>query len=185
MPILNILWKGSANILLALSVDGAWFWMILNESNTHFTFWIFLFFLQNYVRLVWRNINFPIKTMLDNASIHLTRQTMNLAQYLKMELHYLLPYWPHLAPIELIFGALKKRITALKLEETIDFAKPSGKKMIIECMRLIGVAKWRNMWTHFVKEAKRAIIKITEKENDAWILLHTLNDIGQNPKAKD
>ena len=83
LPILNILWKGSANILLALSVDGTWFWMILNESNTHFTFWIFLFFLQNYVRLVWRNINFPIKLMLDNASIHLTRQTMNLAQYLK------------------------------------------------------------------------------------------------------
>ena len=44
-PILNTLWKESSDILLALSIDGAWFWMILNENNTHFIFWVFLFFL--------------------------------------------------------------------------------------------------------------------------------------------
>ena len=109
-PILNTLWKGSSNILLALSIDGAWFWMILNESNTHFTFWVFLFFLQNYIKFGWGDAKFPIKVMLDNASIHQTSQTMKLAQFLEMELHYLPQYWPHLTPIELIFGALIKKL---------------------------------------------------------------------------
>ena len=31
MPILKTLCKGRTNILLALSIDGRWFWMILNE----------------------------------------------------------------------------------------------------------------------------------------------------------
>ena len=131
MPILNTLCKGSTNILLALSIDGRWFWMILSESSTYFTFCIFLFLLQNYVRFVWGNVKFPIKVMLDNASIHLTSQTMKIAQYLKMELNYLPPCWPHLAPIELIFGALKKRITAIKLGEAIDILKRAGRDLLL------------------------------------------------------
>ena len=177
MPILNTLCKGSTNILLALSIDGRWFWMILSESSTHFIFCIFLFLLQNYVKFVWGNVKFPIKVMLDNASIHLTSKTMKIAQYLKMKLNYLPPYWPHLAPIELIFDALKKRITAIKLGEAIDFAKPSGKWFIIECLSQNERDKCKNLWIHFIKEAKRIIIEVTEKEKELFKLFRVINGI--------
>ena len=177
IPNLNIICKGSTNILLALSIDGRCFWMILSESSTHFTFCIFLFLLQNYVRFIWGKVKFPIKVMLENASIHLTSQTMKIAQYLKMELNYLPQYWPHLAPIELIFGALKKRITVIKLGETIDFAKPSGKRFIIECLSQNGRDKCKNLWIHFIKEAKRVIIEVTEKEKESFMLLRAINGI--------
>ena len=177
MSIKNTLCKRSTNILLAFSIDGRWFWMILSESSTHFTFCIFLFLLQNYVRFVWGNVKFPIKVMLDNTSIHLTSGTMKIAQYLKMELNYLPPYWPHLAPIELIFGALKKRITSIKIGEAIDFAKPSGKRFIIECLSQNGRDKWKNLWIHFIKEAKRIIIEVTEKEKESIMLLRAINGI--------
>ena len=83
-----------------------------------------------------------------------------------MELHYLPPYWLNLAPIKLIFYALKKRISVIKSEGVVDFSKPSDKKRIIEGLRLIGKEKWRNMWSHFVKESKRFIIEVKEKEGD-------------------
>ena len=77
--------------------------------------------------------------------------------------------------------SFKKENCSNKIIRDYYFAKPNGKKMTIERMILIGEEKLRNIWTHFVKEAKRAIIKITEKDNDAWILLHALNNYGQNP----
>ena len=102
---------------------------------------------------------------------------MKIAQYLKMELNYLPPYLPHLAPIELIFGALKKRITVIKLGEEIDFAKPSEKRFIIECLSQNGRDKCKNLWIHFMNEAKRVIIEVTEKKKKSFMLLSAINGI--------
>ena len=158
-PIINSICKGSANILLGILIDGKWLWMILDWSNTSYTFGVYLFILKKYIEIVWDQVSLQIKVMLDNASVHLTKKVKRLASHLSLELNYLPPYWPHLAPVELVFGAIKKRISCLKIKEAIDFDKPSGKKIILNTLRNINTDVWIKMWGKFIFEAKQAILE--------------------------
>ena len=135
------------------------------------------FFLQNYIKFGWGYAKFPIKVILDNASIHQASQTMKLAQFLKMELHYLPPYWLHLAPIEQIFGALKKRITVMRSECVFWLFKTMWQETNYWRTE---IDKKRNMKEYveiLCLEAKRDIIEADEKEGEELMLYDVLNKI--------
>ena len=109
-PIINEICRGSANILLGLLIEGTWLWMILYWPNTSNTFWIYLFILKKYREITWNQGSLPVKVMLDNASVHLTQKVKRLSSHLSLELNYFPLYWPHLAPVELFFELLKRRL---------------------------------------------------------------------------
>ena len=44
---------------------------------------------------------------IDNASIHLTSENKILAALYGLEMHGIPEYWPHLAPVEYIYGMVK------------------------------------------------------------------------------
>jgi transposase len=60
--------------------------------------------------------------VLDNASIHKSQKTIELAQEAECKLLFLPPYSPHLNPIEKLWGNIKrawKNASHLTLEETV------------------------------------------------------------------
>jgi transposase len=54
--------------------------------------------------------------------------------------HFIPPYTPTLAPIELVFGVIKKRIKSEKEKRAINFSKKKGKMCIIEAMNQISMS---------------------------------------------
>ena len=67
---------------------------------------------------------------LDNASIHSSDSTKRLFAYLNLNIFYLPPYWPHLAPVELLFKIIKSKIRSKFWEKEINFDKNSGMEWI-------------------------------------------------------
>ena len=139
-------------------VDGQWLWMMLDCMNNKYTIWIYILILKKYIEFVLKPLSAPIIVMLDNASVHLTNEVKRVSKHSFMEIHYLPPYWPHLAPIEIIFGATKRRISNLKTSNPIDFTKPTGKKIIMNSLVQINTKICMNFWRKFIKEAKASIM---------------------------
>ena len=168
--IINTTWKGTTNMILGLTIDGQWLWIMLDWMNNKYTFWIYLFILKRYIELVWRISSTSIKVMLDNASIHLTNEVKRISKHLSFGLQYLPPYCPHLAPIELIFGVVKRRISNQKNKNLIDFSKLSGKKAIVNSLEHISTEICMNFWRKFIKEAKASIMSARDTIKEQRII---------------
>ena len=67
---------------------------------------------------------------LDNAFIHSSDSTKRLFTYLNLNVFYLPPYWPHLAPVELLFKIIKSKIRSKFWEKEINFDKNLGMEWI-------------------------------------------------------
>ena len=104
------------------------------------------------------------------ASIHLTNEVKRISKHLSFELQYLPPCCPHLAPIELIFGAVKRRISNQKNKNLIDFSKLSGKKAIVNSLEHISTEICMNFWRKFIKEAKASIMSARDTIKEQRII---------------
>ena len=62
---------------------------------------------------------------LDNASIYSYDSTKRLFAYLNLNAFYLSPYWPHLAPVKLLFKIIKSKIRSKFWVKEINFDKNS------------------------------------------------------------
>ena len=113
-PVINTIWKWNPIIILGLFSTGKWIWVVLPCNNSTDSFWIFLLILREYAELNWNDAKMPIKIILDNASLHITSRTKQVWSNFKMLMHFLPQYSPHLAPVELIFGAVKNKIRRMK-----------------------------------------------------------------------
>ena len=154
--IININSQGRWTLIWALMSDGNWICMIHYSTTTSQDFWLFLYLLK--VHLNWQN-NYKDKQVvvtLDNASIHSTADVKATASKFGMKIIGLPPYWPHLAPVEYVFGAIKGHIRNTSTYGIINYSKSSGKR-IIKGFKELTQAKGINLWHKMVKESKLVI----------------------------
>ena len=144
--------------------------MMLDSMNNKYTFWIYILILKKYIEFVLKPPKNPIIVMLDNSSVHLTNEVKRVSKHSFIEIHYLHPYCLHLAPIELIFGATKRRISNLNTNNPIYFTKPTGKKIIINSLEHINTEICMNFWRKFTKEAKASIISARDAIKELKII---------------
>ena len=100
--------------------DGNWIFMIHYSTTTSQNFWSFLYLLKVYLN--WQN-NYKDKQVivtLDNASIHSTADVKVAASKLRMKIIALPSYWPHLVPVEYVFGAIFGHIRNTSIYGIID-----------------------------------------------------------------
>ena len=114
-------------MIWALLTNGNWLWMTINDTTKSVDFWLFQYILYQYVSKWFENQLNCVTLTMDNASIHLTKQSKELSKDLGFEIMTLPPYCPHLAPWELVFGMVKKIISKKSIDSCIDFTKSSGK----------------------------------------------------------
>jgi Mg2+/Co2+ transporter CorB len=77
---------------------------------------------------------------------------------LKLELAFLPPYSPALAPIELVFGFIKSKIRASAKEEAVNFSKSTGIRYIQNALQELTAHVIKKVWLRMVKTAKEVIV---------------------------
>ena len=100
-----------------------------------------------------------VKITSDNARIHLAIKTQIATGYLKLNMHMLPPYSPQLAPVEWVFGMIKRIISTMKSAIMIDFSKKSGETAIHQALRRINENLGKRIWLKFIMESKNVIIE--------------------------
>ena len=105
--LLNMWYKGSKTMIMAISSTGYWFASPLATKNNSETFGNFLNKLLLWVKLdLERELSNWI-IIIDNSRIHKTRDVLDTFKRSGSNVSFIPPYTPSLAPIELVFNWLK------------------------------------------------------------------------------
>ena len=132
--------------------------MLNPDTTTTKDFGMFFYLLRLYLDKWFYPEGAEVVITIKNVGIHLTLQAKNTEVKLNMKIIWLPPYWPHLAPVELVFGLIKAYIHRRSTFECLDYSKTSGKRIIIKGLEGLTTQIGRKMWTSIVKTASRIII---------------------------
>ena len=157
-PIVNVWWSGRAVVLFALMSTGDWIWYISNKTTNSGQFWKFVLLVQKFVEMCTHITMDQTRILLDNASIHLSEFTKRITKMLRVRMMFLPQYSPQLAPVELVFGMLKRKISSKRRQKPINFSSIKGKKEISYTLNDFWQAKAKRLWLVFVNEAKKWIL---------------------------
>ena len=98
------------------------------------------------------------RILLDNASIHLSGFTKRITKKLVARMMFLPQYSPQLAPVELVFGILKRKISTQRKQKSISFGSVDGRKEISFALNDFWQTKAKRLWLLFVNETKKWIL---------------------------
>ena len=130
----NIGFTGSLDMFGAITFKGDWFYSYLTENNNS----------EELIKLInkliiwfWEDLKINIMNLvllIDNCLIHTSRNSMKNLNELKCQIVFLLPYSPQLAPIEMMFHVMKRKICKHYKGEIIRLCSKDGIRNIIEIL---------------------------------------------------
>ena len=133
----NIPFVGSACIIAWILSNGCWFSLITNSTINSRKFIVFL---ENLKQWLQKNSKFNysnILILLDNWSIHKSKETVWKLNKMKVKKLYLPPYSPNFAPVEEFFGIMKMKIRNQWANEIVKFSKKSNYNKIVKSLKSI------------------------------------------------
>ena len=131
--------------------------MTLDGTTNSESFILYLLILTNFED-VFQKYWFSIIWVLDNAAVHTTENTKSAAKHLEIELNLPPPYWPHLAPVERIFGWIKKKIWREEDGHPVNFSKANGKQAITNVLEAMRPSMPIILWLGSIRKSKEVII---------------------------
>ena len=144
----------SLNIVFAICSNGSWLEMLSNNTLTTDRFIIFL---RNLKTFLEENNYFEFKRiviLLDNLPSHRTDKVVDMLLKWSFDICYIPPYSPSLAPVELTFGRLKRKLTQKQKEKWINLSNYEGYSLVVLCMKEIDAKVILNWFSHFYREVK-------------------------------
>ena len=109
-PILNTLRIRRITVIFGLWTNDKWLAMTLNGNTNSESFILYLLVLTNFVKMSFKNVDFPITGVLDNAAVHTTENTKSATKFLKIKLNLIPPYWQHLVWWKGPLDGLKRKL---------------------------------------------------------------------------
>ena len=125
--IINTNWEGRLNLIFELWSNGKYIAIIQDQAGTEKTFQIFLIILKKYLDSLNEDNDQSLWVILNNASVHTTESVQKVAQMTGIELTWLPSDSPNFAPVEMVFGIIKRNIWSTKSKEKVNFSRPSGR----------------------------------------------------------
>ena len=101
-----------------------------------------------------------------NARIHHTLKVKQIAYLKNFEMYYLPQYSPDLAPVELVFGLIKRKLRWKISNQGWNFSKNDGKDAIVNAWCEIDKESIKRMWIQTIKASLKYIFK---KATSNWI----------------
>ena len=158
--IANTFWRGSAQMIWAMSISVNLMWIICSGTTNSKKFWIFLMLLKKFIE-IWTQIKAEnVVITMDNTVIHHSKITLKAVTALELKILLLPPYSPSLAPVEWVFGICKKKLAATRKWRLIDFEKRYGRREIAEILLQIDRTMIMRIWVKFLEEAKSIILNV-------------------------
>ena len=106
--------------------------------------------------------------IMDNSPIHCSIKVKECLKGRKWSCIFLPPYAPELAPVELFFAILKKKILARRTNEVINLEKDNGREVIGEITGSIERVTIIKIWSNFISKLHQIV-----KEWDSILDLNT------------
>ena len=150
---------GRWSIISAILSNGEFLSLITDDTGNANKFCDFLCILVYVITFVkMRSISEWIVT-LDNASIHQAKKSIKTIKKLNINVIFLPPYSPMLAPVELFFRMIKIKIRKQLHNQNVWFNDLKGKLEIFHALE-----EWKkswicNMWIQFIQNAKHSILR--------------------------
>ena len=159
--IINNRTNGRWTMISSIFSDGNYFWMITNDTVSSNEFWDFLtvlyYLIQNWK--LWKLNNIMIT--LDNAPPHKSLKSYKKLKEIDVDVLFLPPYSPELAPVEFYFRDLKSVMKKINRNINIKFNSEKGRMKIYETLTKIGKNIVLNWWKEMIENAKQSIIGLS------------------------
>ena len=145
---------GSISIIMSIFSNGCWFAMLWN-TNTNSQ--VFLHYISKINE--WLNCNKlfgydNIYMILDNCSYHKSSETIKQLWNSEMKIVFLPPYSPSLAPIELIFGWIKRKLCKNLIGTKLSLDSKEASNAIFNVIKEIDKRLVINIFGRFYRELK-------------------------------
>ena len=110
--------------------NGEWFAFIKKDIINSKNFLLFVKVLEKVIQVDLNQSKSEHMIIMDNATIHFSKLMKKAYRSLVLQLRFLPPYTPELAPVELAFRAIKGKCQKQHAETKFDFTK-------MKCMKII------------------------------------------------
>ena len=148
--IINQIHSGSKSLITAFWSDGEYVGALLDETVNSDWFQLFLWIIKYFLKLRKIDTFEDSVIMLDNASYHSSSITKEAIKKLGMNVCFLPPYSPVLAPVEQFFKLLKAKIRSACVKSITNFSSKSGIKTIINAWEGISLQSMQKVWHDFI-----------------------------------
>lgn len=98
-----------------------------------------------------------VVVLLDNSKIYHSKKTMKLLQDWGAKIMFIPPYSPSLAPVELIFNTMKRRLTKQCKDRLIKMNKAEGVRELKETLSTFTRAEIVRCWRSMLNDIKYTI----------------------------
>jgi transposase len=114
--------------------NGEWIGMLKTQTVKSTDFTIFLMMLCRITEEAQIDIARTATIHLDNARIHLSKETKKMVSHKNLKCTFLSPYSPECAAVELVFGVIKHKLRSKASISKINFSKECGMLQIVEAL---------------------------------------------------
>ena len=161
--IINKWTLGRWTLIASVFSNGMFLCMIAKDTVKSSEFIQFLWILRYVLRFTKNKISKNIWITLDNAPVHTANKVLKYYNSLDAQVYFLPPHSPNLAPVELFFRLIKKKMMKVYSDITINFDKQEGRLKLFEILKELKQKSIHFIWREFVKNSKRSIIESKSK----------------------
>ena len=99
-----------------------------------------------------------ILLLMDNSPIHTSKISLEYMNACGCRIMFLPPYSPQFAPIELLFGTLKRRLLTYSKNQVIKLNREEGYSNIRECLWTISKEEILSFWIRTIQNISYMIL---------------------------
>ena len=153
----SLKYSGSVSMILAVTSDGDYLAAILKSRWNSEAFIEFLKMINWWIDAYSINGDRRALVLLDNCSIHRSNKTIEYMKSTKLWYMFLPHYTPSLAPVELVFANLKRRISSIDTNHITNWRSKEGKDILKKCLIEIEPQEIIKWWAHSINVSSQYI----------------------------
>ena len=151
--------------------------LISNNIGNSNRFCMFLFLLKRFIESALNLKLSRVILTLDNASTHWSHHSKKGMKALNLKGYFFPPYYPTLAPVELVFSIMKNFVSKRRNCIKLNFSKKSGRKVLKDSLEILNKTAGLKLWIRFIIEAKKILILVREDEIGKLNISTNINNI--------
>ena len=155
--VINQTVRGSLSMISAFLSNSKFLCSLYHSTVDSFVFCDFVKLLKYSLTKLSIDIKIQVVVVLDNAYYHRSTQTIEWFKHHGINVEFLSPYWPNLAPVEALFKFIKSRVKKLWVGKSVNCSKPTGIKTIHEACSQISEQAQNDTWISFTREGRQFI----------------------------
>ena len=151
-PFKNIQFSGSLSIMSTISIAGLSYNFIKEGTIKAHDFVEYINQMIEIMKSSWDIKNEEIGLILDNCAVHSAKETLKYMKEAKINVYFIPPYCPELAPIEKYLSILKQRVLNKGISSPINLNSSKGKELIKQWTQEMKESDIKSLWNHYFDE---------------------------------